>query len=650
MSNVFKYRSDIDGLRALAVLLVVFYHAKFTSLSGGFIGVDVFFVISGFLISIIISKEVSEKRFSFKKFYLRRIKRLGPALIALLILTTIPAYLFLFSDDFEVFARNLIHAFLTTSNFFLWQNTGGYFAPNTDLFPLLHTWSLAVEEQFYFIWPALFILLYKLTKGRHLTALLFIALIGLTALSVYLANTRPHSAYFLLPARAFELMMGALLAVAYGQLPNLNRHINHVLSILGLALIIVPAFIISKESVFPGFNALWPCLGAVLLIITGKDNDKKGIVNTIISHRSFVFVGLISYSLYLWHWPIFVFIQYLGLELTGLVRVMAVLMAFMMGYLSWKFVEQPVRHMNLPTLGSAMKKIMLPAFITLTVIYGVIDVKNGFPERFDNLAEFDKKKNFPSTVRKKCHDADLIGNIDQCWLGTKKEILDGMLIGDSFGNHSASFIDVLARDAGLFIHDSTSGGHPILTRFIAPGVYDYPPEYAEQRLEYAMQFEHIIIGVNWNTYGKPTHLNYEILLSTIGNMLNQGKTISVVISLPKTTKENLHKLKLVKADRFVFFNNYDSSIPNVAYPDDHIINEMKRRYPQINYIDLRQAMCSAGRCNTSINDTIVYRNADHLNTSGAAMMAEKYIIDFGNPLKTVQPKLALKSEEKLEIK
>jgi peptidoglycan/LPS O-acetylase OafA/YrhL len=144
MSNLFKYRADIDGLRAIAVLLVVLFHAKFTTISGGFVGVDVFFVISGFLISIIISKEVRENRFTFSSFYLRRIKRLAPALIGLLIITTIPAYLFLFSDDFEIYGRSLIHAYLTTSNFFLWQNTGGYFAANTDLFPLLHTWSLAV--------------------------------------------------------------------------------------------------------------------------------------------------------------------------------------------------------------------------------------------------------------------------------------------------------------------------------------------------------------------------------------------------------------------------------------------------------------------------------------------------------------------------
>jgi len=634
MSNLFKYRSDIDGLRAIAVLLVVLFHAKFTSISGGFIGVDVFFVISGFLISIIISKEVSQSRFSYKKFYLRRIKRLVPALVALLVLTTIPAYLFLFSDDFEIFARNLIHAFLTTSNFFLWQNTGGYFSPNTDLFPLLHTWSLAVEEQFYFIWPALFMLLYKITKGEHLGKIFTFILISLIALSVYLANTSPHSAYFLLPARAFEMLMGALLAITYSRLPHLTRSANHILSTLGLALIIIPAFVLTKQSIFPGFNAFWPCLGTVLLILAGRDKDNQGIINTIISHRSLVFVGLISYSLYLWHWPIFVFVQYLGLELTGYIRIFAVTSAFIFAYLSWKFVEQPIRHMNLPNLGSAMKKIMLPSFILLTVIYAVVDIKNGFPERFDNLSEFDKKKNFPSTVRKKCHDADLIGNIDQCWLGIKKDKLDGMLIGDSFGNHSAAFIDVLAKDANLFIHDSTSGGHPILTRLIGPGIFDYPPKYAEQRLEYAMQFEHIIIGVNWDTYAKPSHLNYEILLTSIGNMIIKGKQVSIIISAPKTTQENLHKLKLIKADHFVFFDNHDEKIPNPTYPDDHIISEMKRRFPKINYIDFRDVMCLLDSCDTSLNGTIIYRNANHFNTIGGKLMAEKYLKEVGNPLKS----------------
>jgi len=634
MSKLFQYRPDIDGLRAIAVLLVVFFHAKFSSVSGGFIGVDVFFVISGFLITTILFKEVGEQRFSFKRFYLRRVKRLAPALIVFLILTTIPAYIFLFSDDFEIYGRNLIHAFLTTSNFFIWQNTGGYFSPATEMFPLLHTWSLAVEEQFYFIWPSLFVVLHMLFKGKSLIKFVLLLVVGLLALSVYLTNYHPMSAYFLLPARAFELMMGALLALTLSKIPDSHIRVNHVLSVVAVLLIVTPAFVLDGSSSFPGFNAFWPCLGAVLLIISGRQAGALGIVNKLISHKAVVAVGLISYSLYLWHWPIFVFIQYLGLELSGLIRVAALIAAFSMAYLSWRFVEQPMRYANFPTLGSAMKQIMLPAFIVLLGMYAVIDVKNGFPERFSNLAEFDKNTNFPSTVRKKCFDADKIGNVDECWLGVKKEKLDGMLIGDSFANHSASLIDVFAKDAGLFIHDSTSGGHPILTRMNAPGVYDYPPEYANERLKYALQFEHIILGVNWDTYKNPENINYEPLLKSVGEIVEAGKKVTVIISLPATTKENLHKLKLVKSGNFVFFNDYNSSIEMPIYKDTHILKEMQRRYPHINYVDLRDVMCESGQCSTSLGGIIIYRNANHFNTSGAALIAKKYIRDMGNPLKT----------------
>lgn len=471
---------------------------------------------------------------------------------------------------------------------------------------------------------------------------MFVMLIVFIAMSVYLANYKPHSAYFLLPARAFELMIGAMLAVSYAKIPTFNKYISHALSIIGLTLIMVPAFVIDKHSVFPGFNALWPCLGAALLIATGKDQNNMGIINRLISTRRFVFIGLISYSLYLWHWPVFVFIQYLGLELQGVLQISAIIASFVLAYLSWRFVEQPVRHMNLPTLKSAMKKIMLPSFIVLTILYGVIDVKNGFPERFDNLAEFDKKQNFPSTVRKKCHDKDFIGNIEQCWIGVEKEKtkdnLDGMLIGDSFGNHSASFIDVLAKDAGLFFHDSTSGGHPVLTRLLAPNKFEYDPKYALDRLEYALQFEHIILGVNWDNplYATPNQLNHGALLDAIERIVNAGKKVTVILSLPATNPVHLHKMKLAKGSDFVFFDDLDYSVRQPPRGSSHIITIMKSRFPSISFIDLQDVMCEKGHCDLILNDTILYRNSNHFNTSGAAMVAQKYLAEKGNLLKTVQ--------------
>ena len=633
MSQSFKYRADIDGLRAVAVMLVVLFHAKFTSISGGFIGVDVFFVISGFLISIIISKEMNEQRFSFKHFYLRRIKRLAPALIGMLLLIVIPAYLFLFPVDFESFSRNMIHSYLTTSNFFLWQNSVSYFSADTDLNPLMHTWSLAVEEQFYFVWPLLFIFLNKVTRNKYLIPVMFICLISLLALSVYLANNYSHSAYFLLPARAFELMMGAILAISYHKIPKTNQFTNHIMSIIGITLIMLPAFLISKQSVFPGFNAFWPCLGAVLLIASGKNTVQPGIINKIISHKSFVFIGLISYSLYLWHWPIFSFVHYLGLELTGLIRLSAIIISFVMAYLSWRFIEQSIKYLNLPTFGSAMKKVMLPSFILFAVLYAVIDDQNGFPNRFNALEEFDKKTNFPSTVRKKCHDANLLGNIDQCWLGVQKEKIDGMLIGDSFANHSAAFIDVFAKDAGLLIHDSTSGGQPILTRLKSEGVYDSSVEYGDQRLEMALQYEHIIIAANWSLYSTRNSLNYNRLIHTVEEISKQNKKITIIISLPPTTNLNLHKLKLAKSAKFVFFDNDFNDISKTKYSESLLATDFKTRFPNVNFIDMKDVMCQDSRCDLTLNGTILYRNHNHLNLIGGRLIGEKYLKELGNPLK-----------------
>lgn len=632
MSTLFKYRADIDGLRALAVLLVLFFHAKFSALSGGFIGVDIFFVISGFLITKIIFSEVQQNNFSYKSFYIRRIKRLAPALIFLLLITTVPAYLFLFSYDLEIFARNLIHAFIATSNFYLWQNTSGYFSPNTDLLPLLHTWSLAVEEQFYFIWPTLFIFLHKFCREKVLSRTIYLLFLCLFGLSIYLSNTSPDSAYFLLPSRAFELLMGALLAINYAKLPNLTKWQNDTLSVLALILILVPAFTISKQDVFPGLNAFWPCFGTVLLIYTGKNQQQLGIINKLLSLKTFVFIGLISYSLYLWHWPIFTFIQYVGLELTGATRITAIIAAFFCAYLSWKFIEQPGQRLKLTSLKMAFMRILLPGFILLTSIYAVIDINNGFPERFKNLSEFNKDLNFPSSVRKHCFDADKIGNIDQCWLGNKKDALDGVLIGDSFANHSAAFIDVLAKNAGLFLHDSASGGHPILTAKLSNNKLRYSPEYALQRFEYAKQFDHIILGVNWDNYSSPANNNYEYLLQSVSDLISNGNKVTVIISAPVIDKHHLHKLKLLKGSETVFFKPIALETPFPNYADDHIVNEMKRRFPDINYIDFKKVLCRNGKCTASLNDSIVYRNTDHLNVSGATMMAKEYLRLYGNPL------------------
>ena len=631
----FSYRPDIDGLRAIAVLLVIFFHAGFSFVAGGYIGVDVFFVLSGFLITLTIDTEMRENRFSFTQFYLRRIRRIIPVLVFVMLITTIPAYLFLFADNFESYSRTLLHTMLSTNNFHLWITQKDYFAENSDLIPFLHTWSLSVEEQFYFLWPVSLLFLHKKMDLQKRLLFVFLFLVFGIILSVYLTNTNPGMAYFLLPARIFELAIGACLALFWDKLPNFSKITNHLISIVGLILILAPAYVLNKSSVFPGMNAFWPCLGTAMLIFTGKNTDTKGIINTFLQNKFLVLIGLLSYSMYLWHWPLFIFIKYLGINLEGVVRIVSLVVIFGLSYFSWRFIEQLFRINFKYDFKKTMLYGFLPSLLLIAGIYGIIDAKDGFPERFSELSEFNPKTNYPNKVRGACFDKFRVGNCEECHLGIKKDTLDGVLIGDSFANHTAAFLDVLAKDAGLYLHDSAAGGYPILNNLNEDGSPTNSTEYATERLEYAKKFKTIFIAANWDEQSTPDSKNYQSIIKTVGELVNLEKKVIIFDCLRATTETNLHKLKLLKTGRKVYFSGRDFSIPFKPRPNSYIVYEMKRQFPAILVIDLNDAMCKDGKCALEIDNTIVYRNFNHLNTSGAELIAKQYLKLKENPLKNL---------------
>lgn len=634
MSLKNTYRPDIDGLRAIAILLVIIFHAGFSLFPGGFIGVDVFFVISGFLITSIIDKEIKNNTFTYKNFYLRRIRRIIPVLVFIMVIITIPAYFILFANNLEAYSRTLIYTLLCANNFHLFVNSGDYFAENSDLIPFLHTWSLSVEEQFYFILPPFLLLLHKKLNTKKRILIIYSVCLLALLLSVYQSYTNPRAAYFLLPARLFELAIGSCLAMSWQKLPHLTQTKNNILSCLGLLLILIPSLLLDKSSVFPGLNALWPCLGTALLLFTGKNNEQKGIINKIIENKFMVSIGLISYSLYLWHWPIFVLIKYLGIDFTGIIRIAAIILTFLLSFLSWKFIEQPFRTNLKFDFKKTLLFIFTPSLIIITLIYGVLDAKDGFPERHPELAEFNPKKNYPNKLRGQCFDKFKVGNCEDCYIGIKKDTLDGMLIGDSFANHTAAFLDVLAKDAGLYIHDSAAGGYPLMNNIDKEGIKSYSEKYALERLNYAKQFKNIFIAANWEDVSHPQNKKtYNATLKTLGQLVKSGKKIIIFDALRKTTDLNLHKAKLTKTNKGSYFTERDFSIKEYKRNNHYIINEIKRKFPSIIIIDLNKVMCQEGKCDIDLNNTIVYRNANHLNTSGARMIGELYLKTFGNPLK-----------------
>ncbi|MDA9276773.1 acyltransferase [Flavobacteriaceae bacterium] len=634
MSKLLSYRPDIDGLRAISVIFVILFHADLLWIQGGFIGVDVFFVISGYLITRSIDKEMLGNVFSFKAFYLRRIRRIIPVLVFVMLVITIPACLFLFANDLETFGRTALHTILSTNNFYLWIKGSNYFVGNTELMPLLHTWSLSVEEQFYFIWPPILLLLHRYLnlKNRLYFIILFIV-IGL-GLSVFLASFYPKVAYFLLPARLFELSLGAGLALFWDKIPELSRNKNNGISVVGLLLILLPVFLLNGLSTFPGFNAFYPCLGAVLLILSGKNSHTKGIVNRLLTIKPLVFIGLLSYSMYLWHWPIFSFIKYVGLELTSDKLIVALTSTVLLSYFSWKFIEKPFRYRFKYNFSKTLLVILLPCLLIIGTLYGVLDGKDGFPERHPTLIEFDKKNNYPSKLRRNCYDVFKVGNCDQCGLGVKKDTLDGVLIGDSFANHSAAFIDVLAKDSGLYFHDSAAGGYPLLYDVDdQTGAPTRDTAYGEKRLAYAKKFKTIIVATNWERFLDKESKNYKLVMATIKELLDLDKNVIIIDPLRTVSQMNLHKMKLLKTNNGSSINKQDLLIPFYKRADDYIVYEIHRKYPQVTIINLNDVMCYDASCNYEIDNSIVYRNGNHLNTSGATLLAKKYILEKGNPLK-----------------
>jgi peptidoglycan/LPS O-acetylase OafA/YrhL len=336
------YRKDIDGLRAIAVTTVIGFHAQWTALPAGFVGVDVFFVISGFLIGSMIIGDVTAGNFSLLGFYERRIRRIFPALAAMLLAATVFAYLYLLPVEFESYARSLLAATFSFSNFYFAQNLG-YFIPAASTLPLLHTWSLAIEEQFYLFLPLLVLLVYRVWRRGLWPVLLAVTLISL-ALSIRSGLRGGENGDLYMPQlRAWELLLGVLLA--WNGLPLISRLLREGAALLGLALIIVAATLYSDWTPFPGYAALMPCLGAALIIGAGKGGDSW--TARALSLPPVVFVGRISYSLYLWHWPIFIFMRlserFPADRATAATKLVAIAATLVMATLSWKYVETPFR-------------------------------------------------------------------------------------------------------------------------------------------------------------------------------------------------------------------------------------------------------------------------------------------------------------------
>jgi peptidoglycan/LPS O-acetylase OafA/YrhL len=338
-----SYRPDIDGLRAVAVLLVVFSHLLKTHLRGGYVGVDVFFVISGYLIGAGILADLRAGSFSLFDFYERRVRRIFPALFVMLLGTSLLAYVLLLPTETLGFARSLLATLFSVSNIWFWKESG-YFDAGGASKPLRHTWSLGVEEQFYVFFPLFLLAIHRWCPRALKTILWGSVFVSLCAASCFIFRFGETTAFYWAPLRAWELLLGTI--ASQGYLPRGKTPLQReAISVAGLLLILLPGVFYSSYTRFPGLAALPPVLGAVLLMQAGETGS---FVSSALSWRPVVFIGLISYSLYLWHWPLKVFLESSFLlrsvnhgETIGKLFVFAG--SLLLAILSWRFIETPFR-------------------------------------------------------------------------------------------------------------------------------------------------------------------------------------------------------------------------------------------------------------------------------------------------------------------
>lgn len=453
-----KYRADIEGLRAIAVLVVVFFHYQVPCFKGGFVGVDIFFVISGYLISSIIMKDLTNNTFSFVAFYERRIRRIFPALFAMLFVSTIVALILYDYGTLREFGKTLIATVVFASNFYFYKHAG-YFTTFQEQSVLLHTWSLAVEEQFYLVFPIVIYFLHKHQASRIKYYIVTGFLLSLGLCIIEDGHTR--FAFYLLPTRAWEFLIGTLLALRLFSL-SVNPKINLLLSIAGFGLIIGAVLCFSSTQIYPSYNALFPVLGVSLVIYSGEYYPQT-LVNNFLGLSFFRFFSKISYSLYLWHWGLYVFYQYVSFSsLNGLDIVLLLVASFLLSFLSWRFVEQPFRHVQNKQVINNKYVFKLSFLVVCLLLSGGFTIykTNGLPLRYsENNLIIDTQKDSITTSLVKWEDFDRSHPNSQYAppiLGNKSKIPNSILWGDSHARCLASGLFFNVKHASFYIATQSS--------------------------------------------------------------------------------------------------------------------------------------------------------------------------------------------------
>lgn len=608
-----SYRPEIDGLRTISVLAVILYHYDFGPFSGGFVGVDVFFVISGYLITSIIFAEMQKGKFSLWAFYDRRVRRILPASLLTIVATGIAGYFILLPSDYAAFGGSAIASAFGLANFYFLWNSGGYFDNAADLMPLLHMWSLGVEEQFYIFWPILLWGIVVLSKGSAKaasTALILIIAVSFGT-AVYLTRTDQPVAFYMLHTRAWELAVGALLVFA----PRIgNRLSGEAVATLGLALIFGSIFLLTSKMPFPGWNALYPCLGAALII---WPKTTPPFTEWLLRQRPVTFIGLISFSLYLWHWPVLVLYRQMGVgEMPPYIdRVLLVCLAVALSVASYWFVEQPMRKWRPQYKRSVAAG--LAAMTAVAVAGNMLSVNKGLASRL------------PPEVRQleRYRAMTAGGGLSPCFLTTRsdrvqlkfdpKKCLEPdsqkptvLVVGDS---HAAHFMTALraAFPEISFSQANASGCRPVIP---VRGLERCADLMRKVFSDYAREFDAVVLSSRWPNDSIKYLRNTADKLSKSSKVFVLGPSLEYRVDLPVLlAKAELSGKKYLIAENA----RYDV----IARRSKAV--ERALRGSGAEYYSVLKVTCPKRICKDTVDGVPMMSDESHFTPEGAAFAVQK---------------------------
>lgn len=617
-----SYRADIDGLRAVAVIAVILFHIHAKLLPGGFLGVDIFFVISGYLITTIIHKELIGHRFSLLNFYQRRAKRILPAFLFMLAASTAVSVWLLMPDDFLNYLRSLRSSLFFGANLFF-AKSGGYFDIASAEKPLLHIWSLSLEEQFYFVFPLLMWLVHKyLPKYTVHAVIAMIAASLLSGLASYEAD-----AYYLPQVRAYELLIGSLAAVVPASYKTPGKSLN---PIAWLAAIVMLVCLCLPDGFLPGkgyIERLAVCSAAAWLIAAGNGSR----FNQLLAWKPMVAIGLISYPLYLWHWPVLALLRYVYMDSVLPLNVVLVSMAgvVLASWVSYRWIENPIRH---------SKKLSGKAFAGVMAVYFALGIGVNVSRSY-----YDKHQSYIPDYQKLGWHTDICNNGEQydCIKGDRNKLVTVLAVGDSHTAHYNSFYDIVGNHEGWAAHVISTSSCPFLydsavaqTINVNLKLYRSCLEMRHQIQKDLSNYQTIILAGRWYSYLDNDGIFIVEFEKTIQALLKQNKIIYVVADNPNAGFNVLRDYYLKSIGINIDRTTQKQKAQQENQLGNQSVYQVVRKYPQVQWINFTNLI----PLDFMIDDRPIYVDQHHFNIYGSEQMGKRFINSHRRLLEVVPNK------------